>query len=159
MDEWHGIQTDSWMVWPMQWKWAWETFGRWWGTGRPSMLQSMGSQRDGHDWVTEQQQLMENHLSVVQTPLEKPFSVAALFCWCSICSNLFPPSNVSRASITGLLLVSLAFLLLALASLTPLIWSSLAPISKCLFSPRYLDFFFVFFLTERLRKKLSKPLP
>ena len=44
------------------------------------MLQSMGSQRNGHDWVTEQQQLMENHLSVIQTPLEKQFSVAALFC-------------------------------------------------------------------------------
>ena len=44
------------------------------------MLQSMGSQRDGHDLVTEQQQLMENHLSVIQAPLEKQFSVAALFC-------------------------------------------------------------------------------
>ena len=28
---------------------------RWWRTGRPGMLQSMGSQRAGHDWVTEQQ--------------------------------------------------------------------------------------------------------
>ena len=53
-------------------------------------------------------------------------------------------SNVSRRSITGLLLVSLAFLLLALSSLTSLIWSSLIPIAKCLFPPRYLDFFFVF---------------
>ena len=26
---------------------------RWWGTGRPGALQSMGSQRVGHDWVTE----------------------------------------------------------------------------------------------------------
>ena len=25
----------------------------WWWTGRPGMLQSMGSQRVGHDWVTE----------------------------------------------------------------------------------------------------------
>ena len=53
-------------------------------------------------------------------------------------------SNVSRPSITGLLLVSLAFLLLALSSLTSLIWSSLTPIAKCLFPPRYFDFFFVF---------------
>ena len=43
------------------------------------MLQSMGSQRNGHDWVTEQQQLMENHLSVIQTPLEKQYSVTTLF--------------------------------------------------------------------------------
>ena len=27
--------------------------GSWWGTGKPGMLQSMGSQRVGHDWVTE----------------------------------------------------------------------------------------------------------
>ena len=31
-------------------------FRRWWGTGRPGVLQSMGSQRAGHVWVTEQQQ-------------------------------------------------------------------------------------------------------
>ena len=30
---------------------------RWWTTGKPGMLQSMGWQRVGHDWVTEQQQI------------------------------------------------------------------------------------------------------
>ena len=34
--------------------WTWANFGRWWGTGSPGILQSMGSQRVGHDWVTEQ---------------------------------------------------------------------------------------------------------
>ena len=37
-------------------KWSWANSGRWWGTGRPSMLQSLGSQRVAHDWATEQQQ-------------------------------------------------------------------------------------------------------
>ena len=32
----------------------WADFGRWWGTGRPGMLQSMGSQRARHNWATEQ---------------------------------------------------------------------------------------------------------
>ena len=36
--------------------WTWANSGRWWGTGRPGMLQSMRSQRGGHNWVTEQQQ-------------------------------------------------------------------------------------------------------
>jgi len=40
----------------MQWTWTRSSFVRWWGTGRPGMLQSMGLQRVGHDWVTEQQQ-------------------------------------------------------------------------------------------------------
>ena len=40
-----------------QWTWTCANSRRWWGTGRPGVLQSMGSQRVGHDWVTEQQQL------------------------------------------------------------------------------------------------------
>ena len=35
---------DGWMASPMQWTETWSNFGRWWGTERPSMLQSMGSQ-------------------------------------------------------------------------------------------------------------------
>ena len=38
--------------------WVWANSGRWWRTGRPGMLQSMGSQRVGHNWVTEQQHLL-----------------------------------------------------------------------------------------------------
>ena len=33
--------------------WVWASSGCWWWTGMPGMLQSMGSQRVGHDWVTE----------------------------------------------------------------------------------------------------------
>ena len=40
---------------PMQWTWTWANSGRWWGTGRHGMQQSMGSQRVRHNWVTEQQ--------------------------------------------------------------------------------------------------------
>ena len=31
-----------------------QTLGRWWRTGKPGILQSIGLQRVGHDWVTEQ---------------------------------------------------------------------------------------------------------
>ena len=31
----------------------WVISGSWWWTGRPGMLQFMGSQRVGHDWATE----------------------------------------------------------------------------------------------------------
>ena len=33
--------------------WIWAHFWSWWWTGKPGMLQSMGLQRVGHDWVTE----------------------------------------------------------------------------------------------------------
>ena len=36
------------------WTWVWASSGSWWWTGRPGVLQSMGLQRVGHDWVTEQ---------------------------------------------------------------------------------------------------------
>ena len=35
------------------WMWVWVNSGRWCWTGRPGVLQFMGSQRVGHDWVTE----------------------------------------------------------------------------------------------------------
>ena len=36
--------------------WVWASSRRWWGTRRPSMLQSTGSKRVGHDLLTKQQQ-------------------------------------------------------------------------------------------------------
>ena len=44
---------DGWVVSPTQWTWVWVSSGRWWCTGWPGVLQSMGSQRVGHDWATE----------------------------------------------------------------------------------------------------------
>ena len=44
---------DGWMASPTQWTWVWVNSRSWWCTGRPGMLQSMGSQTVGHDWVTE----------------------------------------------------------------------------------------------------------
>ena len=38
---------------PTQWTWVWATSRSWWWTGRPGVLQSMGSQRVGHDWAAE----------------------------------------------------------------------------------------------------------
>ena len=44
---------DGWMASLTQWTWVWVNSGSWWWTGRPGLLQFMGSQRAGHDWVTE----------------------------------------------------------------------------------------------------------
>ena len=44
---------DGWMALPTRWTWVWVNSGSWWWTGRPGMLQFMGLQRVGHDWVTE----------------------------------------------------------------------------------------------------------
>ena len=46
-------QKDGWMASPTQWTWVWVNSGSCWWTGRPGVLQTMGSQRVRHDWVTE----------------------------------------------------------------------------------------------------------
>ena len=43
----------GWMASPTQWTWILVNSGSWWWTGRPGMLQSMGSQRVRDNWVTE----------------------------------------------------------------------------------------------------------
>ena len=44
---------DGWMASLTQWTWVWTSSRRWWRTGKPGVLQSMGLQRIGHDWATE----------------------------------------------------------------------------------------------------------
>ena len=44
---------DGWMASPVRWTWVWVDSGSWWWTGKSGMLQSMGSQRVRHNWVTE----------------------------------------------------------------------------------------------------------
>ena len=44
---------DGWMASPTQWTWVWVNSRSWWWTGRPGVLQSMGSQRVRHNWATE----------------------------------------------------------------------------------------------------------
>ena len=38
---------------PTEWTWVWVNSWSWRWTRRPGMLQSMGSQRVGHDWATK----------------------------------------------------------------------------------------------------------
>ena len=44
---------DGWMASPTWWRWVWPSSGGWWWTGKPGILQSIGSQRIRHNWETE----------------------------------------------------------------------------------------------------------
>ena len=61
---------------PTWWTWAWASSGSWWWTGKPGVLQSMGSQRVGHNWVTEL-----NHLVVFPTFLNLSVNLAIRSSW------------------------------------------------------------------------------
>ena len=41
---------DGWMASLTRWTWVWANSGSWWWTGRPDVLQFMGSQRVKRDW-------------------------------------------------------------------------------------------------------------
>ena len=55
---------DGWMASLTQWTWVWAISGRRWRTGKSGVLQSMGSQRVGHDWVTGQPQNLFQNLKI-----------------------------------------------------------------------------------------------
>ena len=48
-----GQEKGAWMASSTLWTWVWVRSGSWWWTGKPGMLQSMGFQRVGHNWVSE----------------------------------------------------------------------------------------------------------
>ena len=49
MTEWRWLNLAS----PAQWTWVWASSRSWWWTGKPGVLQSMGSQGVRHHWATE----------------------------------------------------------------------------------------------------------
>ena len=57
---------DGWMESLTQWTWVWVNSRSWWWTGKPSTLQFRGSQRVGHDWVTELNWTELNGISLVE---------------------------------------------------------------------------------------------
>ena len=48
-----GMTEDDWIASLTQWTWVWASSRSWWWTGKPGVLQPMGSQRVRHNWVTE----------------------------------------------------------------------------------------------------------
>jgi len=43
----------GWIASPTEWTWVWVSSRSWWWTGKPGVLQSMGSERVEHDWTTK----------------------------------------------------------------------------------------------------------
>ena len=67
-----------------RWTWAWLNSGNWWWTGRPGVLQFMGSQRVGHYWAIELNWTEENTLPfLVPNPYTSLSFKGVFYCvWC-----------------------------------------------------------------------------
>ena len=79
---------DSCMASPTQWSWVWASFRSWWWTGKPGMLQSMGSQRVRHDKGLNWIELISNLAShVLQMKKSLPFTVK--ICYLKAISKMY----------------------------------------------------------------------
>ena len=89
---------------PTQWRWVWGSSGSWWWTGKPGVLQSMGSKRVRHDWATELNWRKNLDIHIKRRPriMQKRFAV---FCWAftlcrepvflMLCPHLTPTTSMS----------------------------------------------------------------
>jgi len=59
---------DGWMASLTRWTWVWVNSGSCWWTGRPGVLQFMGSQRVGHNWATELNWRLKESWTVYTNP-------------------------------------------------------------------------------------------
>ena len=99
---------DDWMASLTQWTWVWVNSGSWRWTGRPDMLQSMGSQRVGHDWA--------NELNWICCEVMEPDAMI-LVCWIlslkpafSVCSFTLIKRLFSSSSLSAIRVASSAYL-------------------------------------------------
>ena len=76
---------------PTQWTWVWENSGRHWRTGKPGMLQFMGSQRVGHDWATELNwtYFVYYFYKIVLVLDAQNYLLKRLCCYCSVIQLVF----------------------------------------------------------------------
>ena len=99
---------DGWMTPPTRWTWVWARFGSWGWTGKPGVLQSMGSQRVRHNWATSlnwtenkyifnflrncQLVLLGGYTSFLPTISEWKFSAFSIFknIWHSLYFSMLP---------------------------------------------------------------------
>ena len=78
---------DGWMASLTQWIWVWVNSGSWWWTGRPGMLQFMGSRRVRHNWATELDWTEHS------TALWYTMGISAVYC-CKTMQNVWWYSSV-----------------------------------------------------------------
>ena len=72
---------DGWMALLTRWTWVWVNSGSWWWTGRPGVLRFMGSQRVGHDRVTDLIWCWSWNSSTLATSCEELTHWKRPWCW------------------------------------------------------------------------------
>ena len=90
---------DGWMASLTLWTWVWVGSGSWWRTGKPGVLQSMGSQTVGRNWETESWPMNRNGFTT-SFPVCMPFT--ALSSYSVNVENYIDFSNVKPIFLLGI---------------------------------------------------------
>ena len=79
---------DGWMASLIWQTWIWVNSWSWWLTGRPGVLWSMGSQRVGHNWVTELN-WNNNSFNLVLCLLHSVLFLLESVCFVCVCGGMW----------------------------------------------------------------------
>ena len=107
---------DGWMTSLTQWTQVWANSGSWWWTGKPGMLQSMGLQTVGYDWVTELNRTVSVVSPSICREVMRPHDMVLIF-WMlnfkptfSLSSSTFIKGLFSFSSLSAIRVESSAYL-------------------------------------------------
>ena len=89
---------DGWMASPTRWTWLWVNSWSWWWAGRPGVLQSMGSQRVGHDWATELNWFLGVDLMDDMVALFLTFEGTSIL-FCIVATSVYVPTTAQEGSL------------------------------------------------------------
>ena len=89
---------DGWMASLTRWTWLWVNSWSWWWAGRPGVLQSMGSQRVGHDWATELNWFLGVELMYDMVALFLTFEVTSIL-FCIVATSVYVPTTAQEGSL------------------------------------------------------------
>ena len=87
----------GWMAPLTQWTWVWAGSGRWWRTGKPGVLQSIGSQTVGYNLATKQQLMLP--LICMFSPYKNPHFDLKMTCMTYWDTYIFLEQNVLGQSV------------------------------------------------------------
>ena len=94
---------DGWMASLTQWTWVWVNSRSWWWTGRPAVLQSMGSQRVRHNWTTDLNFIISEGRASVWRLVMKDWRV------CSLPWSQGPLKSIANIRVDGLSTLALVY--------------------------------------------------
>ena len=90
---------DGWIASSTRGTWVWASFGSRWWTGKPGVLQSMGSQTAGHNWATKLNWCYSSHMlarswvvgdSGLPFPMSQFFTLGGQSIWASASASVLP---------------------------------------------------------------------